>query len=169
MADGSSEKDIFAHQEWLGFVQPIGVVVAPTVMVDAQVVLDSHITPRRRELCDLLEEIEGVHGSATRTERTGDFHPLPRLGGRRSGRCDDASRDAREEPAGARRRAVGNLGGSDRRRRKQHVDDARSRRGRRSRPRQGTGRYGLVERDSARPIRAPDAGDGDPHWATLYR
>ena len=59
MADGSSEKDIFAHQEWLGFVQPIGVVVAPTVMVDAQVVLDSHITPRRRELCDLLEEIEG--------------------------------------------------------------------------------------------------------------
>ena len=59
MADRSREKDIFAHQEWLGFVQPVGVVVAPTVMVDAQVVPDRHIKPRRRELCERLEEIEG--------------------------------------------------------------------------------------------------------------
>ena len=40
MADRERRNLIFAHQEWLGFVQPVGLVVAPTVMVDAQVVPD---------------------------------------------------------------------------------------------------------------------------------
>ena len=35
MADRERRNLIFAHQEWLGFVQPVGLVVAPTVMVDA--------------------------------------------------------------------------------------------------------------------------------------
>ncbi len=47
---------IFAHQEWLGFVQPVGLVVSPTVMVDAQVVPDRNIAGRQREFRDLLEE-----------------------------------------------------------------------------------------------------------------
>ena len=46
----------FAHQEWLGFVQPVGLVVAPTVMVDAQVVPDRNIAGRQRDFHGFLEE-----------------------------------------------------------------------------------------------------------------
>ena len=46
MADRERRNLIFAHQEWIGFVQPVGLVVAPAVMVDAQVVPDRNITAR---------------------------------------------------------------------------------------------------------------------------
>ena len=48
MADRERRSLIFAHQEWLGFVQPMGLVVAPTVMVDAQIVPDRNIAGRQR-------------------------------------------------------------------------------------------------------------------------
>ena len=63
MADRDRRASIFAHQEWLGFVQPVGLVVAPTVMVDAQVVPDRNIGGRQRELRELLEEAR--NGSMT--------------------------------------------------------------------------------------------------------
>ena len=56
MADRERRGLIFAHQEWLGFVQPIGLVVAPTVMVDAQVVPDRNVSGRQRDFRELLEE-----------------------------------------------------------------------------------------------------------------
>ena len=56
MADRDRRALIFAHQEWLGFVQPVGLVVAPTVMVDAQVVPDRNIAGRQREFRETLEE-----------------------------------------------------------------------------------------------------------------
>ena len=58
MADRLRQKLIFAHQEWLGFVQPVGVVVAPSVMVDAQVVPDRNVRRKRQELSELLEDAE---------------------------------------------------------------------------------------------------------------
>ena len=54
MADRERRNLIFAHQEWLGFVQPVGLVVAPTIMVDAQVVPDRNISGRQREFQALL-------------------------------------------------------------------------------------------------------------------
>ena len=59
MPDRIRNSLIFAHQEWLGFVQPVGLVVAPTVMVEAQVVPDRNIVGRQREFAELLE----VNGS----------------------------------------------------------------------------------------------------------
>ena len=56
MADRERRSLIFAHQEWLGFVQPVGLVVAPTVMVDAQVVPDRNVSGRQRDFRELLEE-----------------------------------------------------------------------------------------------------------------
>ena len=56
MADRQRRNLIFAHQEWLGFVQPVGLVVSPGVMVDAQVVPDRNISGRQREFTDLLVE-----------------------------------------------------------------------------------------------------------------
>ena len=55
MADRVHENIIIAHQEWMGFVQPVGLVVAPTVMASAQVVPDRNFTARQREYIDLLE------------------------------------------------------------------------------------------------------------------
>ena len=56
MADRERRNLIFAHQEWLGFVQPVGLVVSPNVMVNAQVVPDRNIAGRQREFRELLEE-----------------------------------------------------------------------------------------------------------------
>ena len=55
MADRERQRLIFAHQEWLGFVQPVGLVVSPPVMVDAQVVPDRNVSGRQREFIALLE------------------------------------------------------------------------------------------------------------------
>ena len=63
MADRLRQKLIFAHQEWLGFVQPVGVVVAPSVMVDAQVVPDRNVRGRRQEFRSLLDEAEAEHST----------------------------------------------------------------------------------------------------------
>ena len=56
MADRARSTLIFAHQEWLGFVQPVGLLLSPIVMVDAQVVPDRNISQRQREFRELLEE-----------------------------------------------------------------------------------------------------------------
>ena len=67
MADRERRNLIFAHQEWLGFVQPVGLVVAPTVMVDAQVVPDRNISGRQRAfraLFDPNDEATEVSGPA---------------------------------------------------------------------------------------------------------
>jgi len=56
VADRERRTLIFAHQEWLGFVQPVGLVVAPAVMVDAQVAPDRNVAGRQRDLHELLEE-----------------------------------------------------------------------------------------------------------------
>ena len=58
MADRVRQNLIFAHQEWLGFVQPVGLVVAPTVMIDAQVVPDRNISGRQQRFVELLEKEE---------------------------------------------------------------------------------------------------------------
>ena len=56
MVDRLRQNLIADHQEWMGFVQPVGLVVAPTVMVDAQVIPDRNISGRQREFRQLLEE-----------------------------------------------------------------------------------------------------------------
>ena len=73
MADRQRRNLIFAHQEWLGFVQPVGLVVSPTVMVDAQVVPDRNISGRQREFVGLLTE-EG--GGATLRWRAPDLRRI---------------------------------------------------------------------------------------------
>lgn len=64
MPDRIRQDLIFAHQEWLGFVQPVGLVVAPSVMVDAQVLPDRNISSRHKEFIELLEKEED--GATTR-------------------------------------------------------------------------------------------------------
>ncbi len=64
MADRERRRLIFAHQEWLGFVQPVGLVVSPAVLVDAQVAPDRNIAGRRRTFTALLDRDDS--GATTR-------------------------------------------------------------------------------------------------------
>ena len=73
MPDRERERLIFAHQEWLGFVQPVGLVVSPAVMVDAQVVPDRNVSGRQREFTALLEPDDR---GATRRWRAPDLRRL---------------------------------------------------------------------------------------------
>ncbi len=50
MADAVIRAAIAAHEEWLGFVQPVGLVVAPPVPVECSVVIDRNIRPRQEAL-----------------------------------------------------------------------------------------------------------------------
>ena len=59
MADRIHQNQITAHQEWLGFVRPVGLVVSPIVLVNAQVVPDRNIAPRQKDLQNVLEEDKG--------------------------------------------------------------------------------------------------------------
>ena len=79
MADRIHNALIADHQEWLGFVQPVGLVLAPTVMVEAQVVPDRNIAGRQREFREFLEvrELPDEQGRGPRVRwRAPD---LPRL------------------------------------------------------------------------------------------
>jgi len=57
MADRLHQKLIADHQEWLGYVQPVGLVVSPSVMVNAGVIIDGNITDRQKEFLSLLSEV----------------------------------------------------------------------------------------------------------------
>ena len=60
MSDRLRNSQILAHQEWLGFVQPVGLVVAPAVLVQAQIVPDRNVAGRQRALRDILEVDEAA-------------------------------------------------------------------------------------------------------------
>jgi MmeI, DNA-methyltransferase domain len=54
--DPQTRAAIAAHDEWLGFVQPLGLVVAPPVLVDRGVIIDRNIRPHQERLDALLND-----------------------------------------------------------------------------------------------------------------
>lgn len=50
----ATDLDILRHQEWLGLLQPIGLVVSPPALIKAQAVID------RAKLVDLQERLQAV-------------------------------------------------------------------------------------------------------------
>jgi hypothetical protein len=58
MADPVTRGAIEAHEEWLGFVQPVGLVVAPPLLVERGVVIDRNIRPHQERLDALLNDDE---------------------------------------------------------------------------------------------------------------
>ena len=170
MADRLRQKLIFAHQEWLGFVQPVGVVVAPSVHGRRA----GGAGPQRPGTeAGVLRAAQGRRGRdrrAPRTKPSRRVHGVPRLGGRRSRRCGRASRDAGDRTARASGGALGHVG---RCRRRTEADaewtmlirhepgDAdldKAPRGRRH-----------VEREPAGAFRAAAARDCNPGRAALHR
>ena len=61
MVDRSNQRLIYFNQEWLGFVQPVGLVVAPTVLAHEQLTPDRNFAQRQRAFREFMEEFgEGV-------------------------------------------------------------------------------------------------------------
>ena len=56
--DPQTRAAIAAHDEWLGFVQPVGLVVAPPLLVERGVVIDRNIRPHQERLDALLNDDE---------------------------------------------------------------------------------------------------------------
>ncbi|ELR99942.1 hypothetical protein, partial [Gloeocapsa sp. PCC 73106] len=57
----SFDKEIYHHQEWLGLIQPVGLVVAPPALVRAQAYIDSAYTIElQQRLLNLISIREGV-------------------------------------------------------------------------------------------------------------
>ena len=56
--------EIRAHQEWLGFVQPVGLVVSPAALVNAQPQVDRNIAAEQETLKALVREEEADEGPA---------------------------------------------------------------------------------------------------------
>ena len=51
MADALTRAAIEAHREWLGFVQPVGLVVPPNrFWLERGVILDRHARPRQERV-----------------------------------------------------------------------------------------------------------------------
>lgn len=54
-----ADSGIRAHQEWLGLIQPVGLVVAPSALVAAQVELDRSLSAKWLAYDALLEDLDG--------------------------------------------------------------------------------------------------------------
>src|SRR5437773_1139065 len=50
----TDEQLLAAHREWIGYVQPVGLVVAPAALLSAQAVLDRNVTDAQAQLRALL-------------------------------------------------------------------------------------------------------------------
>ena len=66
----ASEYERYAHQDWIGLLQPVGLVVSPPALIAAQAVLDRNMSRQRREISALvarpvLETVEGAPRGAS--------------------------------------------------------------------------------------------------------
>ena len=74
-ADPQTRAAIAAHGEWLGFVQPVGLVVAPPVLVDRGVIIDRNTRPHQDRLDALLNDDDTAVAEQMPRRR---FHSLQR-------------------------------------------------------------------------------------------
>lgn len=71
------DPEIRAHKAWLGFLQPVGLVVSPPALVEAQAVLNRAVLPLQQTLATLVQEEESAPGQPPRVV-VSDFPALTR-------------------------------------------------------------------------------------------
>jgi len=52
-----ADAELQAHREWLGYVQPVGVIVSPPALLAAQAYVNRNIAPLQQLLLDVVEDI----------------------------------------------------------------------------------------------------------------
>ena len=81
----TDDYDLEAHREWIGYVQPVGLLVAPSALVARGIVPDRNIMHCQRRLQDLIERDEDDRDRAdasdqrVRTTRNAASHTRLRL------------------------------------------------------------------------------------------
>ena len=53
----AKEPELRAHQEWLGYLQPVGLVVSPPALLAAQAYVNRNIVPEQERFLALVEEV----------------------------------------------------------------------------------------------------------------
>ena len=56
------DPDLKAHRDWLGYLQPVGVVVSPPALIAAQAILNRNVAPEQQRFLALVEPVR-VNGS----------------------------------------------------------------------------------------------------------
>ena len=51
------DPELITHQEWLGYLQPVGLVVSPPALADAQAFPSKNIIPDHTRFLDLVEQV----------------------------------------------------------------------------------------------------------------
>ena len=51
------DPELLSHQEWLGYLQPVGLVVSPLAMVAAQAFPAKNIIPDHTRFLELIEQV----------------------------------------------------------------------------------------------------------------
>jgi len=51
------DPELIAHQEWLGYLQPVGLVVSPPALVDAQAFPSKNIIPEHNRFLEMVDQI----------------------------------------------------------------------------------------------------------------
>lgn len=54
-----ADPELLAHREWLGYVQPIGVVVSPPALLAAQAYVNRNVAPLQQLFLDVVEDTAG--------------------------------------------------------------------------------------------------------------
>ena len=53
----AKDPELRAHLEWLGYVQPVGLVVSAPALAQAQANINRNIIPEHRQLLECVEEV----------------------------------------------------------------------------------------------------------------
>lgn len=50
--------DLKRHKEWLGYLQPVGVVVSPAALLSKGVLVNENVAARHQQFCDFIEKVD---------------------------------------------------------------------------------------------------------------
>jgi hypothetical protein len=53
----TQDPEIYAHKQWLGYVQPVGLVVSPIALAAAQAYPEKNIIPEHARFLDCVEPL----------------------------------------------------------------------------------------------------------------
>jgi len=66
----STHTDILDHQNWLGYLQPDGLVVSPAALIDSGIYYDRNLRPAQQDFLDHLGEFQGWDSTSSATPAT---------------------------------------------------------------------------------------------------
>ena len=73
----TQDPEILAHQQWLGYVQPVGLVVSPIALAAAQAYPEKNIIPEHARFLDCVEPV-AIDGETDPSRQSANSPGSPR-------------------------------------------------------------------------------------------